>query len=470
MSRSSVRLHARRAAGVWLVPFALALTLGCKGTPVESETAARDSLARAAIARDAAMAAAHAATAPPLTAGAPFESFARYAVVKSPAVAERFAAWSAEVETITLVRSFEDPTLSFESEIDRVLAGLAIGIAGAVPWPGKRALAADAQAALADARRAEFEAEVASAIGNVRGAYVETAFNEESIAIAREVLALVDELVEITKTRLRVAQVNQLDLLRIEIERDQLANEIAGLEDNRTVLRARLKSALGIAPRDADPPTPVALPERGTELPAGDLLTLLLERNPRLHALEAEIRSAESLVALARKSAYPDFMFGVRAGVFDPMGATLGSPVTLSPEVGITLPIFRDKIDANIAAALAQQQAAEARLEGERLRFVVDLANGLFLYRDALRRLNLFGERLLPKGRDAVDVARTGYGSGAVDLTALLDAERSLRAFRLGAARARLDREIACAQIEYEMLARVPADLQFTAAEQGSEP
>lgn len=446
-----------------LAPFALAAVFGCKGSPTESEIAARETLERAAIARDAAMAAARETAAPPLTADALFEAYARHAVVKSPAVAERFATWSAEVEIITLARSLENPTLTFGGEIDRVLSGLAIGIAGALPWPGKLALAADAQAALADARRAEFEAEVASAIGNVRAAYVETAFNEESIAIAREVLGLVDELVELTKARLRVAQVNQLDLLRIEIERDQLANEIASLEDNRTVLRARLKSALGIAPKDADPPLPATLPERGTELPDGDLLTLLLERNPRLHALESEIRAAESLVALARKSAYPDFMLGLRGGLSDPMGVTLGSPFMLSPEVGITLPIFRDKIDATIAAALAQQQAAQARLEGERLRFVVDLANGLFLYRDALRRLGLFGERLLPKGRDAVDIARTGYGSGAVDLTALLDAERSLRAFRLGAARARLDREIACAQIEYQMLARVPEDLRFTA-------
>lgn len=458
---SSFRLPGRRPTIVWLAPFALAFA--CRGSPTESETVAREALERGAIARAAALAAAHEATAPPLSADAPFETFARHAVLKSPAVAERFAMWSAEVETITLARSLENPTLTFGGEIDRVLSGLAVGIAGALPWPGKLALAADAQAALADARRAEFEAEVASAIGNVRGAYVETAFNEESITVAREVLGLVDELVELTKARLRVAQVNQLDLLRIEIERDQLANEIAALEDNRTVLRARLKSALGIAPREADPPLPTALPERGTELPDGDLLSLLLERNPRLHALESEIRAAESLVALARKSAYPDFMLGLSAGLSDPMGVTLGSPIMLSPEVGITLPIFRDKIDATIAGALAQQQAAEARLEGERLRFVVDLANGLFLYRDALRRLALFGDRLLPKGKDAVDIARTGYGSGAVDLTALLDAERSLRAFRLGAARARLDREIACAQIEYEMLARVPADLRFTA-------
>ncbi len=456
---SSLRLPGRRAAIVLLAPFAFA----CKGSPTESETTARTALERGAIARAAALAAAHEAVAPPLSADAPFETFARHAVLKSPAVAERFATWSAEVESITLARSLENPTLTFGGEIDRVLSGLAVGIAGALPWPGKLTLAADAQAALADARRAEFEADVASAIGNVRGAYVETAFNEESIAVAREVLGLVDELVELTKARLRVAQVNQLDVLRIEIERDQLANEIAALEDNRTVLRARLKSALGIAPRDTDPPLPTALPERGTELPDGDLLTLLLERNPRLHALESEIRAAESLVALARKSAYPDFMLGLSAGLSDPMGVTLGSPIMLSPEVGITLPIFRDKIDATIAGALAQQQAAEARLEGERLRFVVDLANGLFLYRDALRRLGLFGERLLPKAKDAVDIARTGYGSGAVDLTALLDAERSLRAFRLGAARARLDREIACAQIEYEMLARVPEDLRFTA-------
>ncbi|MBK6939009.1 MAG: TolC family protein [Planctomycetes bacterium] len=444
-----------------LTTLSLALVAtGCRGTPTPSEAAARDDLERAGAARAAALA----VDLPPLEARASFEDFARHAVLQSPAVAERFALWSAEVERITIDRSLEDPTLTFEGEIDRVLEGLAVGIAGAIPWPGKLALAAEARSALADARRFEFEAEVAATIANVRAAYVEAAFNEVSISIAREVLGLVDELVELTKTRLRVAQITQLDLLRIEIERDQLANEIASLEDGRTVLAARLKNALGLDPTREDPPLPTALPERGTELPPGDLLAELLVRNPRLSALAAEIRTAESLVALARKSAYPDFMLGLTGRLTDPMGVSLSSPFSVSPEVGITLPIFRDKIDATIAVALAEQRAAEARLEGERLRFVVDLANGLFLYRDSNRRIALFADRLVPKANDAMGVARTGYGSGAIDLTALLDAERSLRAFQLGLARARLDREVACAQVEFEMLARVPPDLRFTEA------
>ncbi len=463
-THSSIGVVLQRLFGFTTLALALAAT-GCRSTPTASEATARSDLERA----DAARAAALAVDPPPLDANARFEDFARHAVLRSPAVAERFALWSAEVERITIDRSLENPTLTFEGEIERVLSGLAVGIAGAIPWPGKLTLAADARSALADARRFEFEAEVAATIANVRAAYVEAAFNEVSISIAHEVLGLVDELVEITKARLKVAQITQLDLLRIEIERDQLATEIASLEDGRSVLRARLKRALGVDPAREDPPLPTALPERGAELPPGDLLAELLGRNPRLSALAAEIRAAESLVALARKSAYPDFMLGLTGRLTDPMGVSLSSPFSVSPEVGITLPIFRDKIDATIAAALADQRAAEARLEGERLRFVVDLANGLFLYRDSKRRITLFADRLLPKSKDAVEVARAGYGSGAIDLTALLDAERNLRAFQLGLARAQLDREVACAQIEFEMLARVPSEYRFTDAAR-SEP
>ncbi|MBL8765894.1 MAG: TolC family protein [Planctomycetes bacterium] len=454
----------RRRVEIAAVTLTIA-ALGCRGAPTARELEARDVLERADATRSAAIASEPSA----LDSDATFEDFARHAALRSPAVAERFALWSAEVERITIARSLDDPTITLEGEIDRVLTGLAIGIAGAFPWPGKLALAADASSGLAEARRHEFESEVASAIATVRAAYVEAAFNEESIVVARDVERIVDELVELTRTRLRVAQIDQLDLLRIEIERDQLRNEIASLEDGRNVLRARLKSALGIAPTGDDPPLPVELPRRGAELPSGDLFAELIARNPKLSALEAEIRSAESLVALARRSAYPDFLLGVEGRLTDPVGVSSSSPLTVSPEVGITLPIFRDKIDATIAAALADQRAARARLEGERLRFVVELASALFLYRDSERRIALTAERLLPKAQEALVVARTGYGSGAIDLTALLDAERNLRAFQLGLARARLDREVACARIEYEMLARVPRELRLSNTER-TEP
>ena len=76
-----------------------------------------------------------------------------------------------------------------------------------------------------------------------------------------------------------------------------------------------------------------------------------MAQNTRLKALEAEVRAAEASILLARKARLFDFSLGLMADV--KMNPTLYRPLgTLS------LPIWRDKIAAQIAEAEANAKAA----------------------------------------------------------------------------------------------------------------
>jgi cobalt-zinc-cadmium efflux system outer membrane protein len=118
-----------------------------------------------------------------------------------------------------------------------------------------------------------------------------------------------------------------------------------------------------------------------------------------------------------------------------------GGPGTLS------LPIWRDKIAAQIAEAQANKRSAEARLSDEQIALAVDFAERTFLYREATRNLALLNDQLLPKARQSLEVARSGYLGGQIDFFNLTDAEQTLLGFKLDKVEATMQREIVLAEL-----------------------
>jgi len=113
----------------------------------------------------------------------------------------------------------------------------------------------------------------------------------------------------------------------------------------------------------------------------------------------------------------------------------------------MTLPIWRDKIAAKIAAARAGQRAAAARLTAAQIRLTVDFAARTYDYRESTRNLALLEKQLLPKARQSLEIARAGYLSGRGDFFNLMDAERTWLNFQIEDVQERSRREITLAEL-----------------------
>jgi outer membrane protein TolC len=121
----------------------------------------------------------------------------------------------------------------------------------------------------------------------------------------------------------------------------------------------------------------------------------------------------------------------------------------------MTLPIWRDKIAAEIAGAQAGKRAAEARLTSEQVQLVADLTAALYTYRQSVRNAKLLEEQLIPKGRQALQAARTGYANGKSSFLDAIDSYRQLLGFDLALIEARTERELALASVSL-LIAGVP--------------
>ena len=420
--------------------------VGCVGTPKPSERAARADL-RAVEAR---FRPSVTNAMPALTAQSSLEDLLNYAMLNRPQVAAAYLDWAASVERITVERSLPDPQLTFQMDLQSVVTSLMPGLMMEFPGPGKLAARADLASAESSTKYFAFENAVLQAAFDVKKAYYQLHFIEDKIRINRGMSNLVEGLEEIARQQNDVGKGTLQDVLRAQIEQDQIANDLANLTDSRNPLLAQLKGALGLSGAAPAPPVPLRFETTPLDLSSDQIFATALLRNPRLRAMEAEVRLAQAGIAVAEKSRVPDYAVGVEADA-------QATPAMVRPRGGMTLPIWRDKIAAEIASAQNRKSAAEARFSAEQIAMAVDFADKLFSFRENTRTITLIEERVLPKARMSLEVARAAYLSSKTDFLNLIDAQRALLGFELTAVEARLQRELVLAEISLLVLGLPPA-------------
>ena len=433
------------------------LLAGCNGIPTKGEKAARQQLHDF---ENQYRPGGRKPELPVLTPDSSLSNFLVYAMLNQPGVEAAYYDWAASVERITVARSFPDPQLTFQMDVQSVVTSVMPGIMGAIPWPDKLRVGAEVASAESQAKYFTFQSVVLQKAFEVKRTYYQLYFLAERLRVNQETLLLLSDLEKLARTQNEVGKVTLQDVLRAQIEQDRLRTDVANLEDSRSSLLAQFKSALGLKAQDPAPPVPRRFESTSLDLTSGKLLETALAQNQRLKGMEAEIRAAEASIILARKGRWPDFNLGFMADV--KTKPTLyrfpGSPGTMS------LPIWRDKIAAQIAEAQANKRSAEARLSAEEIALAVDFAEKSYLYREASRNLELLRERLVPKENQSLEVARIGYLSGQIDFFNLTDAERTLLEFKLSEVEASTQREIVLAELSLIIAGMSPSSPPFSSS------
>ena len=388
---------------------------------------------------------------PKLDTNAPLHDFLLFAVLNQPQVEAAYYDWAASVQRITVERSLPDPRLTFESDIVDMVTSLMPGLMMDFPGPGKLKAAANVATAESEAKYFAFESSILQTAFAFKKSSYQLHFLDAKIAVTHETLRLLGELEKLALIQNEVGKVTLQDVLRTQIEQERLTTDITNLDDSRQPLLTQFKASLGLKAEDATPPVPQKLEATPLDLTAEMLFVTALARNPRLKAMEAEVRLAEASLRLATKAKVPDFSAGIEADV-------KAYPVMVRPSVGITLPMWRDKIAAQIAGAQAGKRAAAARLSAEQIALAVEFAEKALMFREASRTLELLHERLLTMARQSLEVAQSGYVGGKVDFLNVIDAERTLLNLQLVEVDARLQRELALAELSLLILGVPPAN------------
>lgn len=433
-------------ATVLVSAFSLMLP-GCEGVPTEGERRANHDLQTVA----AAYRPQHQRPIlPPLQSSDSLTTFVQFAVLSQPRVEAAYYDWAATVRRITVARSLPDPEFRFEMDISGIVSSVMPGGMMEFPGFGKLEAAANVVTAESQAKYFVFESSVLQTAFAVKKAYYQQHFLNARIAINQQTLRLLANLEKVARAQHEAGKATLQDVLRVQIEHDRIVTTISNLKDSRNVVLAQLKAALGLRESDLMPPVPAKFESTPLDLTSDRLLALALARNPRLRSMEAEVLRADAEIRVAEKAQVPDITAGIKAD-------TIMWPFIFRPELRVTLPVWRDKIKAQIEGAEAGKRAAAARLSAEQIALVVEFVEKLYLFREAGRNLELFNERLLPKSRQSLEVAQSAYIGGQLEFVNVIDAQRSLLDFSLSAVEARVQRELALAELSLIILGTPPA-------------
>jgi len=429
---------------VWLFATGGLMLAGCRGLETAGEKQARHDLG--------AVAGQYRTTngipaLPELTPDSTLSNYLAFALLNSPTVAAAFYDWSASVENITVSRSLPDPQLTLQAYIQDALTSLMPGFAWNFPGPGKLKARAGVAAAESEGKYFTFESAVLQAAFNLKRAYYRLGLLGEQLRIKHETLALLETQERAVHARNLTGAATLVEALRVQSDLGRAGTDLANLEDSRGSVRENFKAALGLTPGQANPPAPAHFEMSRKNIDTEDLLRVAFARNPQLAAMAAEVRAAEAGIASAYKERVPDFTAGLSADVY--------RPPFYWPQAGMTLPIWRDKLAAEVAQAQANELAATSRLKAAQIDLAVSFAEKSLACREAGRNVALIEDKLIPQANQSLATVQAGYRAGTMDFSSLTDAERMLLDLKLAAAEARTEREIALAELSL-LVAGVP--------------
>jgi outer membrane protein TolC len=265
---------------------------------------------------------------------------------------------------------------------------------------------------------------------------------DEQLRIARDVVVAAD-------ARYAGGSGAQSDVLRAEVEVARLEAEVRRAAGDVRAAEAMLNASIGAAPESPLPPlvnlSPNAL------VPTWDNVRVRLGTRPELAAARADISRAAAEVEVMRDMFRP--MATIRTGPSYTMAEGRGWMAM----VGLSLPIWRDKLHAGVAEAQAMHDMSEAELRAMTLMIEGQAASARSELQAALEQQAAIRDNVLPRARVALDPALSGYAAGRLPLVSVIEAIQALWSVqaeaidadvRVGLAWARLGRAVG----SYEVL------------------
>jgi len=343
---------------------------------------------------------------------------------KNPQIAASFHAWQASRNAPKQVSALPETQLSvqqFSVGSPRPFAGysnsdfayIGFGASQDIPYPGKRQLRASVAEHEADSMEAQTDSVRRAVVGNLKMVYFRLAYIQQTLGVLQRSDALLTEVQEASEARYRVGQGNQQDVLKAQLQRTKILQEVAHHHQEEGLLEAQIKQVLG-RPQDSADIVAETLTLRALPYTAAELLQRAREQNPDVHSKQASIRQQEAKVELAHKNFRPDFNVQYN---YEHTGSQTRDYYMAT--FGIRLP-NRGRQKAELAEAQENQERARQELDAESQRVLAEAQQQYVRATNAEERLKIYSDGLVPQSEATFQSALSAYQSNRQDFESLL--------------------------------------------------
>ncbi|WP_163055394.1 TolC family protein [Acidithiobacillus ferrooxidans] len=319
---------------------------------------------------------------------------------------------------------------------------LSVGLSQTFPSFGKLGLEGQQAGVEAQASVDTLRGQSAELVLLLRRAWLQALYAEDAEATIRHQEQLQAESVQAALALYRSAQGSQADVLRAQLARDSLANDISKLQAERASDLAQIAQILNL-------PQPPTIEHQWPNL--SPPITLVqaearLSGQPLLRAAQAQTRAAQVGVKVAKRGYWPEVTVSVDYGQdFYP-----GSPNWLSAGVDLSLPIFpENRQDQDVAAARARALRAQYRYDDQHLAMIQQVRANFARYMALKTELERTDQRLLPTARNAFSATLAAYAVGRAELSAVLRTQKEVLDYALSRLQYRRDLALSAAELDF---------------------
>lgn len=286
----------------------------------------------------------------------------------------------------------------------------------------------------AEADIEKYQAEVSKAALKINAEVAQSflMLNEsrQLVHILEQQVGLAAQLSKLVAVRHSTGTATQSDVLRVEMEEARLRGRLTMITAQTRSAEAMLNTSLGRAPN-------VPMPElnvttlfeemagfaKKEEMPGETLRANRLVANrhrAELQVAQAEKNRANAEIAVMKSMYAPMAM--VKVGVADTMTAGRGYMLM----VGISIPIWRERLHAGVREAKAMVNMAEADKEAMLSMIHGELAAAQENLHGAVANYRSYRNDLLPRAERTLTPTLAEYASGRLPLSAVLETSKAL--------------------------------------------
>jgi outer membrane protein, heavy metal efflux system len=321
----------------------------------------------------------------------------------------------------TIVSALQDPMISPSLDHLPFMVGgadVSFVIEQQIPLSGIRGHRRASALADVDRLRAEASRTTLDVGLQAVNAFLMVQERRRTAALVTEQLSFARDVVSAANARYASGTAPQSDVLRAEVDVARLAAFARGLVSEIRGAEAMLNTSLAL---DADGPVPPFASLRFAQPPPSwSAIKTALTGRPELTAGRADLARAHADVQVMRDMFRP--MATIRTGPSYTMADGRGWMAM----VGLSLPIWRDKLHAGVAEAQAMRAMSEADLRAMTRMIEGDAAVAINQLQATRDRQAALTSDVLPRARMAIEPAVAGYTSGQLPLVSVIEAVQAL--------------------------------------------
>ncbi|MBZ5591027.1 MAG: TolC family protein [Acidobacteriia bacterium] len=305
-------------------------------------------------------------------------------------------------------------------------AYLGLGVSQEIPFPGKLALAGDEARKEAEGESQMYRAVLLEKTAELKEAYFEWFSITKDMEITGKSRDLIERFEKISRARYSVGKGLQQDVLKAQVERSAIEQQMEVLTQRQATIEARIAAMLNRAPgQPLGHPAEVQRSE--FSLDPNALADLVKQNAPRLRARQSEVDARGVGIERAKKEFRPDlslsFQWQKTASMF---------PDYYMAVAEVKLPVFfRRKQRFGVEEAAARLAESRENYQATQQELVWEAKDQYFKIRSSERLLDLYRSGIIPQASLALESAVAGYEVGTLDFLTLLNSQATVLTYEM---------------------------------------